>query len=157
MGFLNWLQTNSFSNWVLSTGWVYPWTIAFHSIGMGFLVGIIAMIGIRVIGFGSYSVAPLARFLMVVRIAFIVNVLTGLTMFVIEAEQFFFSPTFRIKMIFVALGVVSGWLLSTRIFGDKAQWDGTGDAPQSAKLIAGITLACWTGAIIAGRLTAYLP
>lgn len=157
MEFLNWLQTNSFSNWALVTTWVYPWVIAFHSIGMGFLVGVVSMIGIRVLGVGSFPVAPLVRFLTVVRIAFVVNVVTGLIMFVIDAERFFFSPTFRVKMILIALGIVSGWLLSTRIFDDNAVWDGEGDAPQPAKLIAGISLVCWVGAIVAGRLTAYLP
>jgi hypothetical protein len=157
MEFLNWLQTNSFSEWVLTTTWVYPWVIALHSIGMGFLVGIIAMIGIRVIGGGSFPVAPLARFLSVVRVAFAVNVLTGLIMFVIDAQQFFLSPTFRVKMILIALGILSGWFLTTRIFGEQAAWDGQGDAPQSAKLIAGIALVCWGGAIVAGRMTAYLP
>ena len=157
MELLNWLQTSSFSNWVLVTTWVYPWVIALHSIGMGFLVGVVSMIGIRVLGAGSFPVAPLARFLSVVRIAFIVNILTGLIMFVIDAQQFFFSPTFRIMMILIAFGIMTGWLLSTRIFGAKAVWDGEGAAPQSAKLIAGISLVCWAGAILAGRLTAYLP
>ena len=36
-------------------------------------------------------------------------------------------------------------------------WNGEGDAPRSTKLIAGISLACWAGAIVAGRMTAYLP
>jgi hypothetical protein len=157
MEILNWLQTNSFSNWVLATTWVYPWVIAFHSVGMGFLVGVVAMIGIRVLGVGRFPAESLARLLTVVRIAFVVNILTGLILFVIDAQQFFFSPTFRVKMILIALGIMSGWLLSTRIFGDKAVWDAQGAAPQSAKLIAGISLVCWAGAIVAGRLTAYLP
>lgn len=157
MDLLNWLESNSFSNWVLATSWVYPWVIAFHSIGMGFLVGVVSMIGIRVLGVGSFPVAPLAKFLTVVRIAFVMNVATGLIMFVIDAQQFFFSPTFRVKMILILLGIITGWLLSTRIFGDKAIWDGEGGAPQSVKVIAGISLVCWAGAVVAGRMTAYLP
>ncbi|MGD2167345.1 MAG: hypothetical protein PVF63_04510 [Gammaproteobacteria bacterium] len=157
MEFLNWLETNGFSNWVLTTSWVYPWVIAFHSIGMGFLVGVVSMIGLRILGFGSFPVAPLSKFLLIVRIAFVLNVATGLIMFVIDAQQFFFSPTFRVKMLLVALGIVTGWLLSTQVFGDKATWDGQGNAPQSVRLIAGASVVCWVGAIVAGRLTAYLP
>jgi hypothetical protein len=156
MEVLNWLQTSSFSDWALSTSWVYPWVNALHSVGMGLLVGIVSMIAIRVLGFGSFAIAPLARFLLVVRIAFVVNVVTGLIMFVIDAERFFFSPTFRVKMTLVVLGIVTGWLLSTRIFRPGA-WDGAGRAPQSVRLIAAISLACWAGAIVAGRMTAYLP
>ncbi len=157
MGFLSWLETNSFSNWVLSTSWVYPWVIAFHSIGMGFLVGIVSMIGLRVLGFGSFSVTPLAKFLTVVNLAFVVNVTTGLIMFMIDATRFFVSPTFQVKMSLILLGIVTGVLLNARVFGEKADWTGDGEAPRATKLIAGLSLACWAGAIVAGRMTAYLP
>ena len=150
---LSWLQTNGFSEWVLTTSWVYPWVISFHSIGMGFLVGVISMLALRTLGFGSYSIAPMERFLLVIRIAFIVNVASGLTLFVIQAEKFFYSPTFRIKMLLIALGIVSGWILSRLLFGSQAPTK----QPEVAKLVAGVTLACWAGAIVAGRMTAYLP
>jgi hypothetical protein len=157
MNLLSGLESSSFSNWVLTTTWVYPWVIALHSVGMGFLVGVVSMIGIRVLGFGAFALVPLAKFLSLVRLAFVMNVATGLIMFVIDAQHFFYSPTFRVKMVLVALGVITGWLLSSRIFGEKPVWDGQGAAPQSVKLIAGLSLACWAGAIVAGRFTAYLP
>ena len=159
MSFLLWLESNPFSDWVRTTTWVYPWVISFHSIGMGFLVGVIFMITLRTLGFGRFSIAPFERFLLVVRIAFVVNFATGLTLFVIEAQQFFFSPTFRVKMLFIMLGAITGWVLAGIVFRDGTGWsesDG-GDAPQAVKVVAGISLVCWVGAIFAGRLTAYLP
>lgn len=155
--FLTWLQTNGFSEWVLTTSWVYPWVISFHSIGMGFLVGVISMLALRTLGFGDFPIAPLERFLLVIRIAFIVNVASGLTLFVIQAEKFFYSPTFRVKMLLIALGIVSGWILSRQLFGERATEAAAPVQPQSAKVVAAITLTCWAGAIVAGRMTAYLP
>ena len=101
MQFLAWLETNGFSQWVLTTSWVYPWVIAFHSIGMGFLVGVVAMIALRTLGVGTFPIAPLERYLTVVHVALAVNVASGLTLFVIQAQEFFFSPTFRIKMLMI--------------------------------------------------------
>jgi len=124
---------------------------------MGFLVGVISMLALRTLGFGSFPIAPMERFLLVIRIAFIVNVASGLTLFVIQAEKFFYSPTFRVKMLFIALGIVSGWILSRQLFGSQARSQTPASEPQSAKVVAGITLACWAGAIVAGRMTAYLP
>ncbi len=157
MEFLSWLETSSVGEWARMTTWVYPWVNSLHSVGMGFLAGIVAMLAIRVLGFGSFAVAPLEKFLLVVRIAFIVNLTTGLIMFVMDPDRFFFSPTFRVKIILVAAGIITGWLLSRHTFGDGAAWSGEGKAPQATKLIAGLSLACWAGAIVAGRMTAYLP
>lgn len=157
MEFLSWLESSSLSNWILTTSWVYPWVIAFHSIGMGFLVGIVAMIALRVLGFGNFPVAPLGKFLTVVHVAFVLNVATGLMMFMIDATRFFTSPTFIVKMLLILIGVITAVLLSARVFDEKAQWNGEGPAPQATRLIAGISLVCWAGAIVAGRMTAYLP
>lgn len=157
MEFLSWLESSSLGEWARMTTWVYPWVNSLHSVGMGFLVGVVSMLAIRVLGFGSFAVAPLEKFLIIVRIAFIVNLTSGLIMFVMDPQRFFFSPTFRVKITLVVLGIITGWLLSKHVFGDKAAWNGEGDAPQSARLIAGISLAFWAGAIVAGRMTAYLP
>lgn len=157
MAILEWLQTNAFSEWVLTTSWVYPWVIAFHSIGMGFLVGVIAMISLRTLGFGNYPIAPLERFLIVVHVALAINVISGLTLFVIQAPEFFYSPTFQVKILLIVAGIVSGALLNDRLFGEKARASGAAEPVRSTKAIAGITLFCWAGAIVAGRMTAYLP
>jgi len=154
---LQWLQTNSFSEWVLTTSWVYPWVIAFHSIGMGFLVGVIAMIALRTLGFGSYPIGPLSRFVIVVHIALAINVLSGVTLFMIQAPEFFYSPTFRVKILLIVAGIVTGALLNERLFGARAVAAGPIEPERATKAIAGITLFCWAGAIVAGRLTAYLP
>lgn len=157
MGFFQWLDSSALVYWLKTTSWVYPWVISFHSIGMGFLVGVIFMIALRVMGFGRFSIAPLEKFLVVVRIAFTVSLATGITLFIIDAEHFYSSPTFRIKMLLIVLGIIGGGVLSRMIFGKDASWSGNTDAPQAAKLVAAVTFVCWAGAITAGRLTAYLP
>lgn len=157
MEILEWLQTNGFSEWVLTTSWVYPWVIAFHSIGMGFLVGVISMVALRTLGFGSYPIAPLERYLIVVHVALLINVASGITLFVIQATEFFYSPTFRVKILLIVAGIISGALLNERLFGARATASGGAEPERSTKAIAGITLFCWGGAIVAGRLTAYLP
>jgi hypothetical protein len=124
---------------------------------MGFLVGVISMLALRTLGFGDFPIAPLERFLLIIRIAFIVNVASGLTLFVIQAEKFFYSPTFRVKMLLIALGIASGWVLSRQLFGDRTREAVAPVQPQSARVVAAITLTCWAGAIVAGRMTAYLP
>ena len=157
MGLLLWLDNSSLADAVRSTTWVYPWVNAFHSVGMGFLVGVIFMICLRVLGFGRFPIAPLAKYLLVVRSAFVLSLATGFALFAADAERFFFSPTFRIKALLIVLGGVTAWRLSKIVFRDGAGWSTPGEAPLATKVIAGASLMFWVGAIFAGRLTAYLP
>jgi hypothetical protein len=142
---------------VRETTWVYPWVNAFHAIGMGFLVGVLTMIVVRVLGFGQFSIAGLRSFVRVVQFAIAVNVASGLALFAGDAQRFFFSPTFRVKALFLVLAGITAWMLVRRVYGEDADWVKAGEAPRSVKAIAGITLFCWLGAIFAGRMTAYLP
>jgi len=157
MDLLLWLENSSLGDTVRTTTWVSPWTNAFHSVGMGFLVGVIFMISLRVLGFGRFSIAPLEKFLLVVRIAFALSLATGIALFAGDAVRFFFSPTFRLKALLIVLGGITAWRLTKIVFRDGAGWSEAGDAPLAAKVIAGVSLVCWVGAIFAGRLTAYLP
>lgn len=157
MDLLIWYENTFIGDAVRETTWVYPWVNAFHSVGMGFLVGVLAMIVFRVLGLGQFSLAPLRKFVLVVRAAIVVNVGTGLALFAGDAQRFFFSPTFRVKFAFLVLGGITAWLLVQRVFNSDARWLDAGTAPGSAKAIAAVTLVCWFGAIFAGRMTAYLP
>lgn len=159
MDILLWIEGSSFVEWTRTTGWVYPWVISFHSIGMGFLVGVIFMVVLRVLGLGSFPVARLERFLLVVLIAFIVSLASGIVLFALDAQRFFLSPSFRIKILLIVLGATTSWILARMAFRDDAAWsvnEGS-TAPVSAKMVAGLSFLCWAGAILAGRLTAYLP
>ena len=157
MDFLLWLENSGLAEAVRSTTWVYPWVNAFHSVGMGFLVGVIFMIILRVLGFGRFSIAPFQKYLLVVQVAIGVNVITGIMLFSGDAQRFFLSPTFRVKALLIVLGGITAWVLVRRVFRADAGWSEAGDAPQMTKVIAGASLVCWVGAIFAGRMTAYLP
>lgn len=157
MDIFTWLGSTALVNWLLTTGWVYPWVISFHSIGMGFLVGVMYMLCLRLLGFGDFQVAPFERYMLVVRIAFTISLFTGAILFVLQAEKFFYSPTFRIKMLLIVFALLSTFFLTRALFGRDAEWPGTGNAPGKLRLMAALTLVFWTGAIVAGRLTAYLP
>jgi len=154
---LDWLFNTSLAEAVRSTTWVYPWVNAFHSVGMGFLVGVIFMLSLRVLGFGRFSIAPFEKFLLVVWIAFSLSLATGFALFIADAPRFFFSPTFRVKALFLVLAGFTAWMLCRNVFRDGASWSATGDAPRAHKVIAGVSIVCWLGAIFAGRMTAYLP
>lgn len=157
MGLISALQESALANWAATTSWVYPWINSLHATGMGFLVGIVFVISLRVLGVGSYPIAPLKKFLLVARIAFVVNLISGFILFSIDAERFFTSPTFRVKFLCLALGVIAGLALAKSMFPRDAELAASFSPPPQAKVYAVLAIVFWSGAILAGRMTAYLP
>jgi hypothetical protein len=157
MNLIAWYEATAIGDAVRESTWVYPWVNSFHSVGMGFLVGVLTMIILRVLGVGKFSLAPLRRFVLVVQIAIGVNLVTGLMLFAGDAQRFYGSPTFRVKALLIVLGGILSWLMVRRVFGEGNTAEVSGEASSGSKAIAAAALACWFGAIFAGRLTAYLP
>ena len=157
MGLMTALENSAFAAWAATTTWVYPWVNSLHATGMGFLVGIIFVLSLRVLGIGSYPIAPLKKFLLVVRIAFVVNLVSGFILFSIDAGRFYTSPTFRVKFLCLALGIIAGLALARSVFPRGADVPSNFVPPPKARVYAALAIVFWSGAILAGRLTAYLP
>lgn len=157
MGLITALENSALASWASTTTWVYPWVNSLHAVGMGFLVGIVFVLSLRVLGVGSYPIAPLKKFLLVARIAFVVNLVSGFILFSIDAVRFFTSPTFQVKFLCLVLGIATGLALARSIFPRGADVTADFVPPPKARLYAALAIVFWSGAILAGRMTAYLP
>ncbi|HVY66134.1 MAG TPA: hypothetical protein VHH11_15030 [Gammaproteobacteria bacterium] len=158
MGFLEWLQNTPFGIWVGESLWAYPLFETMHTIGMAMVVGSLGLINLRVLGYkpelpilGTQQLLPLAW------IGFTLNLVSGLTLFVSDAEHFWGSYTFRVKMVLIILGGINAALLGRRMFQEALPGAPPVVPTSGAKWIAATSLVFWFGAICAGRLIAYLP
>jgi len=159
---LAWLESSALSVWMRDSLWAYPIVLTIHAIGMALLVGTLTVIALRILGVGRFSMAPLPQYFLVVRVGFGISLASGSILFLTApsafagAAYFFYSPSFRVKMLLVSLGVITAWILRSRLARDSTDWP-NGEAPQGMKVLAGLSLVLWFGAIMVGRLTAYLP
>jgi hypothetical protein len=156
MDFLLRLEQSGFSSWVREGGtlWSYPAILFAHTLGLATLAGISTGIDLRLLGFGrQIPLAPLVRLFPLMWIAFAITALSGTALLVADATARLTSPVFYVKMLFVALAVVTLQLLKTSVF--KGQ---TGDQPitTNIRLLAITSIVFWIGATTAGRLMAYL-
>jgi hypothetical protein len=157
MAFLLRLEQSGFSVWVRESGslMAFPGILLLHTYGMALLVGIVAAIDLRILGFApGLPIGPLAKFLPILWLAFWINAVTGTILLVADATTKMTNPDFFIKMGFIALAVVNQRMIQTRVLRDP-QVD---KAPFStnAKVLAVTSLVFWLGAITAGRLLAYV-
>lgn len=157
MAFLQTIENLGFSQWVKQSGslWAFPGILLMHTYGMAVLVGVIAAIDLRILGFApAIPLSPLRKFLPLVWLAFWVNAMTGTMLLMADATSKMVNPDFGIKMLFIACAVVTQLLIQKRVFGDPDV--DARPSTSNAKTLAVMSLVCWLGAITAGRLLAYV-
>ena len=157
MSFLTALEHSAFSVWVRESGslMAFPGILLMHTYGMAVLVGIVAAIDLRILGFApGLPLAPIGRFLPLLWIAFWVNAVTGTMLLAADATSKMTNVDFGVKMAFIALAVITQFLLQKRVLSDPAIDEKPFSA--NARLLAIASLVFWAGAITAGRLLAYV-
>jgi hypothetical protein len=155
--FLVFLESLEFSHWVKDapTIWAFPMILFVHTLGMSIVAGGSAMLDLIVLGFWPDApIKPFARLFPILWVGFGVNAVTGTMMLVADATTKLTTIDFYIKMAFVFAGFFLLIRMRKQVF-ENPQLD---QVPLSgnAKVLACASLACWFGAIIAGRLLAYV-
>jgi len=156
MDFIAWIQETEVHRWLAeSPYWFpYPFIIALHAMGMGVIVGMNVAIDLRILGAArAIPLAPLARFFPVMWVGLGVNVVTGIGLMITHPELLL-NWVMWIKFACMALALVSLRLLRWNVFGNPGPDDGP--LPRLSQLLAGASIFFWTGAITAGRMTAYI-
>ncbi len=153
--FLTALQESAFAYWVQQGA--YPVVITFHSIGLATLVGLLVVIDLRVLGFAKSLPLPALRKLMtIVWIGFWVNAISGTMLFSIDAKKDYYSWLFRTKLSVIAIGLILGTLIKHKVLAAPSAFaHPSGGTSGGAKAMASLSLLCWIGAIVSGRLLAY--
>lgn len=132
----------------------YTLVLSLHAMGLAVVVGGSAAIALKLLGVArDIPLAPLGRLFPVMYAGFWINALSGLALLAANARGMLGNPLFYAKIAFVVGGVLVMRLLRRTVFNDRLA--GTAEAPPSARNLAVASLACWTLAIVAGRLTAY--
>jgi hypothetical protein len=156
MRFLEWLAQSSLGVWVSESGYAYYLLLAGHAIGMTIVVGTAFMLSARVLGFRkSVPIDIFDRLFQLAWMGFGLNALTGVVLFAANGKNLVQNAPFLWKLTFIALGGIALWFLAGAVERDQPRLAATGEASGQAKVFATITLACWTAAIIAGRIIAY--
>jgi hypothetical protein len=154
--FLTYLEASAFSEWVLTAMLGFPTLIALHSVGMAVAVGLTFMVTLRLNQFiTGLSLQQIPRFLTIAVWGFILNFFTGLALFIGRGPEYIQSYTFLTKMLLVAISaIILFWLrrhlksieLTTEIL----------VTDRKAKTMSLISTVTWFGAVVAGRLIAYI-
>jgi hypothetical protein len=152
-----WLEGTSVAIWVAESLWGYPFMLGLHVIGLAIVVGTFVMRDLRLLGFfEGIQYDSLDSLRKLGWAGFLVNAVSGCFLFSSQATTFIHSTPFLLKISMIFLAAIMGGVIQNRLRNEGTSWDGAGAAAGSVRILASLSIALWMGAIIAGRLTAYL-
>ena len=155
---LVWLENTEFAVWERSDSlWAWPLTLTVHVLGTAIVIGFIFIISLRLLGlFETIPYASLNRLFPVLWIAFVVQFLTGVALWVTKPTRYVADAAFVLKFLLVIVGIV----LTSQFYGtikrEAASWEAAGAVPSREIKFVAANFLVWCIVLIAGRLTAYL-
>ena len=83
------------------------------------------------------------------------GVLTGILFLVSAPDQYLYNPAFQIKITLMGIAGLNVAFFYCFVFGPAKAIPSDADIPLSAKFAAALSLTCWIGVIVCGRLITY--
>ncbi len=150
-----WLEASLLARTLKGGPWLYPLVNLAHVLGIAALVGAVAVLDLRLVGFRpDVPVAALARATLPVAGAGLAVVLaTGPALLVVRATEYVENPFLWAKFGAVAVGLANLGALH-----GSAAWRGGGETSRARRRLAlagGVSLTAWLAAASAGRMIAY--
>lgn len=149
------LKESAFTDWLLVSILGFPTLIALHSVGMAIVVGLTMVVALRANGLLlDIDAKILSRLIAIAAWGFVLNLVTGIAIFITRGPEYITAAVFLIKMGLVAFGaVITFWLGSIIARRAGAGEDAFDDLTRGMSIAAA---SSWFGAVVAGRLIAYL-
>lgn len=153
---LDWLESTPYADWVRES-WGWPFALTLHAFGTATVIGIIFIITLRLLGlFRTIPYTTLNKLLPIIWIAVVVQVMSGVTLWMTKPMKYLEAGMFESKIALVITGIIITAYFHRTLKREAAAWDAAGTvSSRGLKFVAAAALV-WTAVNIAGRLTAYL-
>jgi hypothetical protein len=140
----------------MHTAWGWPAMETLHFMGLSMLIGTVGLFDLRMLGLAKgIRMSALHKLVPWGIAGYALNVMTGM-MFVMSApDQYLFNPAFQTKLGLMAIAGINVAFFYRSVFGPVKGVAAGAGAPRAAKVAAAISLSCWIGIIVCGRLITY--
>ena len=154
MDFLVWIEETPFSIWMRESGPAFFSTLVFHSVAMGFVVGVHVALNLRILGVAPrVPLSSMRRFFPVLWIGLVVISVSGLLLLTAYPAKAVTDPVFYLKLASILAALFITRWLAKGVLRDPS-YD-AGPAPKRARVLAVFSLVLWATAVTSGRLLAY--
>ena len=157
MQLLAWLETTRVAI-LVSQSWGFAAVEMIHVAAISAVVGMIAVLDLRLLGLASTRCKVTDLYREVVPItwaAFAVAVPTGLLMFIGQAVKYSGNVAFRLKIALLVLAAVNMLIFRWFVFPGVAAWDHHTAVPIAGKIAGAVSLLSWITIVAAARWIGY--
>ncbi len=155
---LIWLENlTPFSN-LRSSAYIYPVILALHLSAISLFGATIVATDLRLLGValsGSPASDVIRQLRTPKRIGFILAATCGFLLFASKAEEYYYNPFFRAKMVLFTLIAIHALVFRGSVYAEPVASDSTG-RPAFARLAAVLSLTLWIAVLCAGRAIGYV-
>lgn len=147
------LESTAVAEYLRVSRWGYAAVNTAHILGISLLIGAIIPFNLHILGlWRSIPRVILARVLLpVAATGLALAVAAGALLFSVKASEYSQVVFLQIKFVLVAVGTVSALMLH-RAYGLSLD----GASERRLRLHAVVSMLCWIGALISGRLIAFV-
>ena len=148
------IEGSTLAAWVRESPsiWAYATILTLHTVGLAIVVGANVVVDLRLLGWAKGIPTESLRALFPIMWAgFAINFASGVLLFMADATTKSGQRVFYVKLACITLALLAARTISKRL----RQQDGEA-VPGNLRALATVSLLLWAGAIVAGRLMAYL-
>jgi hypothetical protein len=154
----HWLQNTPFATGLRQSDLLFPLVEGSHILALSISVGLIIALDLRLLRLALCG-EPVSRVMQEVMPwalpGFGVMFLTGLLLFVAQAEKVYTNTFFRYKILFLLVAGLNAAYYQVKFYPKMTEWDLAPAIPAGARLTAIISLGLWASIIALGRTMAY--
>jgi hypothetical protein len=156
MSFFDWLAQTPYVQWVQES-WGWPVALTLHAFGTATIVGLMAIISLRMLGlFRTIPYTAVQWLIPFIWVALVVQVASGLTLWMTKPVQYLSDGMFEVKMIFLLASIIVTVMFQRIVRSEVSNWDAGRKATPRGARFAVATGLLWAAVLVGGRLTAYL-
>jgi len=155
---IEWIDDSWLAHTMRDFQWAFPSAEALHFIGLCLLIGAVAVMDLRLLGFAkSVPIQTVHRLVPWAWAGFAINLTTGILFFFAQPNFYVPNMAFRIKLVLILLAGANALWFQLAADRELEALAAGADAPSKMKAMAGISLALWIGVICFGRFIMYWP
>ena len=152
--FFTQIQDSELGQFITGSAVVFPWIESVHVLAITFVVGSIAIVDLRLLGWasGRDTISRMTKEIVPWTLgAFVLAAITGSLLFVSAAERYWSNGFFRAKMMLMLCAGINLLVFHVLTGRDVAQLDRSFPTPPAARVAGGLSLCFWGFIVVFGR------
>ena len=158
LSWCHWLQNTPFATGIRQSDLLFPLIEGSHIMTLSLSVGLILLFDLRLLRL-AFAAEPVTKimeqFVPWSLPGFAGMFVTGVLLFIAQAEKAYQNTFFRFKLALLVLAGLNALFYQIKFYPTMAEWDKSGIVPWGARVSGALSLIIWASVIALGRTMAY--